>query len=310
MRVERGDTIEYLGTAHDDAGKPLRGRIGIVEEFYGRSGPSGRRYMMRVRFGSHVYDMSQEAPLHIVKHARRHHRSRYPSGQHKPRFRVGQTVKFRARTHHGEPVSYGRVQSVSGLREHGEQPLYSIKLPNGVTVLTHQESLAASPRSKASQGRDPHGRRLVRRNPRRDAESSRRSSKPPPLPSAAIRQMTGMLTKAGYPRPASSAQRLAAEGIGPAELAFRLRVDSRPPARSKTRTRRDASKRIGKTYRLRAAALKRFGFSPKARLRCIADRGDKGEFRPFYPGHAAEGSAWTFPWSQVIVIAVGKGARS
>jgi hypothetical protein len=162
MRVERGDTIEYLGAAYDDAGKPLRGRTGVVEEFYGRSGPSGRRFMMRVRFGSHVYDMSQEAPLRIVKHARRHHRSRYPSGQHKPRFRVGQTVKFRARTHHGEPVSYGRVLSVSGLREHGEQPLYSVKLPNGVTVLAHQESLAASPRSKASRGRDPRRRRRRR----------------------------------------------------------------------------------------------------------------------------------------------------
>lgn len=162
-RVERGDTIEYLGAAYDNAGKPLRGRTGVVEEFYGRSGPSGRRFMMRVRFGSHVYDMSQEAPLRIVKHARRHHRSRYPSGQHKPRFRVGQTVKFRARTHHGEPVSYGRVRSVSALREHGEQPLYSVKLPSGVTVLAHQESLAAMPRSEASRGRDPRRRRDPRR---------------------------------------------------------------------------------------------------------------------------------------------------
>lgn len=162
-RVERGDTIEYLGAAHDDAGRPLRGRTGVVEEFYGRSGASGRRFMMRVRFGSHVYDMSQEAPLRIIKRARRHHRSRYPSGQQKPRFRVGQTVKFRARTHHGEPVSYGRVLSVSGLREYGEQPLYSVKLPNGVTVLAHQESLAASPRSRASRASRDRLRRRRRR---------------------------------------------------------------------------------------------------------------------------------------------------
>lgn len=168
-RVEQGDTIEYLGAAYDDAGKPLRGRTGVVEEFYGKSGPSGRRFMMRVRFGSRVYDMSQEAPLRIVKHARRHHRSRYPSGQHKPRFRVGQTVKFRARTHHGEPVSYGRVLAVSGLREYGEQPLYFVKLPNGVRVHAHQDSLAAMPRSKASRERDP-----TRKLAGRDAESLRR----------------------------------------------------------------------------------------------------------------------------------------
>jgi hypothetical protein len=96
--------------------------------------------------------MSQEAPLRIVKHARRHHRSRYPSGQPKPRFRVGQTIKFRARTHHGEPVSFGRVRAVHG--QYGEQPSYSIKLPNGVTVLAYQESLTAYPRSGASRGRD------------------------------------------------------------------------------------------------------------------------------------------------------------
>lgn len=162
VRVERGDTIEYLGAAYDDAGKPLRGRTGVVEEFYGRSTASGRHFMMKVRFGSHVHDMSQDAPLRIVKHARRHHRSRYPSGQQKPRFRVGQTVRFRARTHHGSPVSYGRVQSVSGLREHGEQPLYNVKLPNGVSVLAHQGSLTASPRSKASRGRDPRSKRRTR----------------------------------------------------------------------------------------------------------------------------------------------------
>jgi hypothetical protein len=156
MRVEQGDTIEYLGAAHDDAGKPLRGR----------TGPSGRRYMMRVRFGARTYDMAQEAPLRIVKHARRHHRSRYPSGQSKPRFRVGQTVKFRARTHHGEPVSYGRVL-VSGLERYGEQPLYRVKLPNGAAVLAHQESLTASARSKASRDWRERDARTRRRSSRR-----------------------------------------------------------------------------------------------------------------------------------------------
>ena len=65
----------------------------------------------------------------------------------------------------------------------------------------------------------------------------RDASRPPPLPSHEVRTMATMLSKAGVPRPATSAQRLAQEGIGPAELAFRLKVDTRPPARSRTRRR-------------------------------------------------------------------------
>lgn len=164
MNLERGDTIEYLGAALDDKGARLRGRRGIVEDFY-RSGKGGfgGAYMMKVRFAGKVYAMSQDAPLRVVKHARHTHRSRTAAGHKKPRFRVGQTVKFRARTHHGEPVSYGRVVDARFGDSPREQPLYRVKLPNGTRVLVHQDSLIAAPRSRSSRDKKRSARARISR---------------------------------------------------------------------------------------------------------------------------------------------------
>jgi hypothetical protein len=122
-----------------------------------------------------------------------------------------------------------------------------------------------------------------------ESTGGRDALRPPALPSASVRTMTAMLTKAGYPRPGSSATRLAREGVGPAELAFRLRVDTRPPARSATRGKK---KTTAASRRKTARSPESFA-SKRRRLVKRADEALRGA-RGNYPRLAIASSALAF----------------
>ncbi len=79
------------------------------------------------------------------------------------------------------------------------------------------------------------GSRDPSRRAKRDA-----ARRPPPLPSAEIRAMAAMLSRAGASRPAASARKLAEEGISPSELAWRMKVGDKT---SRSKTRRKGSSR-------------------------------------------------------------------